>query len=264
MDKGKQRRLARSRARKIKYRTFNHLPIEILGIISSYLPDSDIPYFAAVCKQFLYGLQFVNRKYQFVEECIYSSLSRVEIISDYHSKLEVWNKSIVYGNLDILLSIEERPFSSFDVYKALLHGHVHVAEYLSQRGIIHDCVPGTKCNHIREDFTLTTKQQLNILIAGNNKSLSWLQNYDIIDQVKIRNSMHLMIKQKNISAIKYLIANFDYESFIPYEYAFASIDSNDIEVYSYFKTFMPYRSYRCRVFKRNCENFSSPLRRKIA
>lgn len=258
MDKGKQKRLARARARKIKYRTFDHLPVEILSIISLYLSDSDIPYFAVVCKQFSYALQFVNRKYQFVEECIYSSLSRVEIISDSYSKLEVWNKSIVYGNLDILLTLDERPFSSFDVYNALLHGHVHVAEYLSQRGIIHDCVPGTKCNHIREDFTLTTKQQLNILMTGNNKSLSWLQNYD-----KIRNSMHLMIKQKNIPAIKYLIANFDYESLIPYEYAFAAIDSNDIEVYSYFKTFMPYQSQIRYAIRNICHNIIRHILHRI-
>ena len=47
MDKGKRKRLARSRARNNKYRTFDHLPVEILAIISSYLSDSDIPYFAA-------------------------------------------------------------------------------------------------------------------------------------------------------------------------------------------------------------------------
>jgi len=243
MDKGKRKRLARSRVRNNKGRTFDYLPVEVLAIISSYLSDPDIPYFAAVCKQFHHGLHFAKREYKFGDECIYSSLSRVEFIPDFRSKIEVWNKCIVYGNLDILQTIEERPFSSLDVYTALLHGHVHVAEFLCKIGIIHDCPPGTNCLHIRKDLILEPEHQLNILATGNHKSIVWSRKHGLIKKHKLRSSMNAMIKQKNIPSIRYLLDNFDdYRIFNPYAYIYLAIDTNNIEVYSYFESFIPYPS----------------------
>ena len=208
-----------------------------------------------VCKQFHCGLYFAKRKYKFTEECIYSSLSRVKVIQNSCSKLEVWNKSIIYGNLDILLTIEGRPFSSSDVYIALLYGHVHIAEYLSKIGIIHDCPQGIDCSHIREDLRLDLEEQINILCTENHKSITWLRKHDFIDQNQLQHSIKHMIRKKNVKAVRYLTANFDYGSrYFPDEFTYLAINTNNIEIYSCLDSFVPYQaqiSYAILHFKHN-------------
>jgi len=224
MDKGKKKRLSRAKSRAVKSINFSLLPDELLGIISSHLPDEDIPYFALTCKKFLRGIIYTKRKFSFKEEYTISSMSRLNEIPDFYYSTLVRHLAIISGKVNVLKVTHEFDFNKSDIIKALMKGHVNVADYLIRNvhrlntGYIHSTV----CNIVTSDV-------LKIVRSGHVQSLQWIKS-NISDLRDI--SDHLLMEavdDKLPNVVKWLLDTYSFVYYVIHDSISISVGNDDVD-----------------------------------
>jgi len=224
-----------------------NLPVELLVIILSFLPDEDIPFFALTCTTFLGAFYCSKRKIVFKNYYLASSLSRIAKLPGSWSHSLITSLVITRGEIDLLDKIRHceelrnHSLSISDLATALHEGHIRMAKYIEKRIRVCFCKVKDIDGNERlcrgwESYPSSSHMSLEtieyIFLGNKTLSLVFLENKGLHIPNIINELLEYLITTTSYDSIRWLLQNYGHQIFIyPSDYIAMAIKSMNYEIY---------------------------------